>query len=71
MEHQVGGGFRTPLSETDAVLVSREKLKLSVIVLVPQYHLRLSLILNMYVKYDKGIPIINDTTDRSVTPESM
>ena len=48
-----------------------DKLKLTCIAAVPQYHRRLRLIINLLAQPDEGTPSANDTMDREVAPESM
>ena len=47
------------------------KLKLSLIVTVPQEHRQPHLILNLLEKPDEGTPSVIDTKDREVAPEYM
>ena len=64
-------GLSILLPAADVVWIFGEKFKLSRITEVPQAHCQLRLSLNMSEKLDKGTPIVNNTTDREVTPESM
>ena len=71
MQRRTKDGFRSLLSEADAVRMCGEKLKLSRIAAVPQAHFRPRLILNLSEKPDVGMPSVNDTTNRETVLESL
>ena len=48
-----------------------DNMKLSRIPEVTQEHCRLCLIINLVFQPDEGMPSVNDTTEREVSPESM
>ena len=53
------------------VCVFEDKLNLYPIEAVPQEHFHLRLIIDLYVNPKKGAPILKNTTDREVAPESI
>ena len=71
MQWMVQDGFSILLPAEDAVEVFGERIKLSRIVVVPQYNLRPWLILNLSSQPNKVTPSFNDTTDREIALEAM
>ena len=71
MHQRVQDGFSILLPVADAVRIFGESLKLYRIMVVPQLRFRPHLILNLSEKPDEGIPSVNETTDREVSPELM
>ena len=55
----------------DTVRLFGDNMKLSRIPEVTQEHCRLCLIINLVFQPDEGMPSVNDTTEREVSPESM
>ena len=68
MQRGIQDGFGTLLPAADTLRMFGSRLNLFCIAAVPQAHLQPRLILNLLVKPDKGMPSLNDTTDRKVAP---
>ena len=47
------------------------RFKLSCITEVPQAHFQSRLILNLSEKHDEGMPIVNYTIEREISPETI
>ena len=68
MNQRVQGGLDILLPAADMVQKFGDKIKLYHITELPQAHLQPHLILNLSEKPDKGMPSVNKTTNRVVTP---
>ena len=71
MQRRTKYGFSILLPETDAIRLFGERLKISLIAVVTQAHLRLGLILNLLAQQDSGTPIVNETTNREAALELL
>ena len=71
MRQNLRNGFSILLPTADMVRLFVDNTKLSHTVAVTQYHHSLRLIINLLAQPNEGASIVNDTTKREVSPESM
>ena len=71
MQRRVQYGYSILLPVAAAVQIFGVRFKLSCITEVPHAHFKSRLILNLSEKHDEGMPIVNYTIEREISPETI